>query len=334
MTNITETAEWSPNVMLLDITTPVLGGLEGPSNTPLKQLANRTAYLKGEVEKKALLLHNHGIGNVTGLQAILDGKAPAAHTHAQGDITGLAAALAGKSDASHVHAIAGVTGLQAALDGKSATSHTHTPVSLGAAAAAHGHAVSDITNLQTLLDGKATSAHSHITGNITGLDVALAGKAPLSHTHTTGNVTGLDTALAGKAPISHTHGAGEVAGLPYDIYGTTGKGVIGQLLIANLPITRSVRIPKNLAESKAVSSTDIVEQMNVFVYLYRANGSSSLIGEWYFAPGTATPTLSSSPSDDVVCGPGDRLTIVASPYPPATGSLRPGCGVLIKASLA
>lgn len=213
MTNITETAEWSPSVMLLDTTTPVLGGPEGPSNTPLKQLTNRTAYLKGEVESRSLLSHIHAITGVTGLQAALDGKASVAHTHAQADITGLAASLAGKSDTGHVHVIAGVTGLQAALDGKSPTSHTHTPASLGAAAAAHSHAVSDVTNLQTQLDGKASTAHAHIIGNVTGLDAALTGKAPTNHTHTTGNVTGLDAALAGKAPTAHTHVQGDVTGL-------------------------------------------------------------------------------------------------------------------------
>ena len=175
MTDIQESANWSPAIMLLEGNTPVLGGLDGPSNTPLKQLANRTAYLKGEVEKRALLVHSHTITGVTGLQAALDGKA----------------------DASHAHAIAGITGLQAALDGKSATSHTHTPGSLGAAPATHTHSISQISDLQASLNGKAPAVHGHTTSNITGLDTALAGKAAAGHSHT--------LAELGAAAAGHTH---------------------------------------------------------------------------------------------------------------------------------
>ena len=57
-----------------------------------------------------------------------------------GDISTLQAALDGKAAASHTHAIAGVTGLQAALDAKAASAHTHT--------------VADVTGLTTTLTGK------------------------------------------------------------------------------------------------------------------------------------------------------------------------------------
>ncbi|RVT91402.1 hypothetical protein EOD42_22365 [Rhodovarius crocodyli] len=50
MSNLTETAVWAPGVFQLETTTPVLGGPEGPSNTPLLNLANRTAYLKAHVD--------------------------------------------------------------------------------------------------------------------------------------------------------------------------------------------------------------------------------------------------------------------------------------------
>ena len=49
----------------------------------------------------------------------------AGHGHAIGDVSGLQAALNGKSDTGHGHDIAEVTGLQTALDGKSDTGHTH-----------------------------------------------------------------------------------------------------------------------------------------------------------------------------------------------------------------
>jgi hypothetical protein len=98
--------------------------------------------------------HSHAIGDVTGLQAALDGKAASAHSHAIGDVTGLQAALDGKAAATHSHAIGDVTGLQAALDGK--------------ATATHSHAISDVTGLQAALDGKANASHTHGEADITG----------------------------------------------------------------------------------------------------------------------------------------------------------------------
>jgi hypothetical protein len=62
--------------------------------------------------------HAHAIGDVTGLQTVLDGKAATMHAHAIGDVTDLQAALDGKAASAHAHAIADVTGLQAALDAK------------------------------------------------------------------------------------------------------------------------------------------------------------------------------------------------------------------------
>jgi hypothetical protein len=59
----------------------------------------------------AAAVHGHAVGDVTGLQAALDGKQPAGS---------YAAAV-------HGHVIADTTGLQSALDGKAASGHTHTP---------------------------------------------------------------------------------------------------------------------------------------------------------------------------------------------------------------
>ena len=60
MTNINETATYSPNIYQLDTSDPVLGGTpvfdmagnptSGYSNAPIKQLADRTAYLKNAVD--------------------------------------------------------------------------------------------------------------------------------------------------------------------------------------------------------------------------------------------------------------------------------------------
>jgi hypothetical protein len=124
----------------------------------------------------AAAAHGHAIGDVTNLQAALDGKAAATHTHAIGDVTNLQAALDAKANASHTHTIADVTNLQAALDGKANASHTHT--------------IADVTNLQAALDGKANASHTHTIANITNLQAALDAKANASHTHSEADITG------------------------------------------------------------------------------------------------------------------------------------------------
>ena len=50
MSNLPESASWDAGVYQLETTDPVLGGPNGKSNLPLKNLANRTAYLKAQVD--------------------------------------------------------------------------------------------------------------------------------------------------------------------------------------------------------------------------------------------------------------------------------------------
>lgn len=50
MTNLTENGSWEPGVYQIELTDPVIGGAEGISNRQAKQLANRTSWLKGQVE--------------------------------------------------------------------------------------------------------------------------------------------------------------------------------------------------------------------------------------------------------------------------------------------
>jgi microcystin-dependent protein len=132
MTDIAERAEWITGIHCIDTEEPVLGGPDGPDNLPHRQLANRTAYLKTEVEKRSELGHGHQVADVAGLQAALDAKANQAHQHQVADVTGLQGQLdsletelRGKVNAAHQHQIADVTGLQTALDGKAAVNHVH-----------------------------------------------------------------------------------------------------------------------------------------------------------------------------------------------------------------
>ncbi|HGO5816122.1 TPA: phage tail protein [Mannheimia haemolytica] len=53
MANLKETAEWVDGIYQIEKTDPVVGGEGGISNRQAEQLANRTAYLKQQLEKRA-----------------------------------------------------------------------------------------------------------------------------------------------------------------------------------------------------------------------------------------------------------------------------------------
>lgn len=88
-------------------------------------------------------------------------RPPTTHTHSLGDVTGLQAALNGKTDTtdprlsdarpptSHQHPVSDVTGLQAALDDKTDT--TDPRLSDARPPTAHQHPVSDVTGLAARL---------------------------------------------------------------------------------------------------------------------------------------------------------------------------------------
>ena len=50
MANLKENAAWESGIYQLETTDPVVGGVDGISNKQAIQLANRTSYLKGEIE--------------------------------------------------------------------------------------------------------------------------------------------------------------------------------------------------------------------------------------------------------------------------------------------
>ncbi|WP_439239071.1 tail fiber protein [Lonepinella sp. BR2919] len=79
MANLTEKNEWTDGIYQIEKTDPVVGGVEGISNRQAQQLANRTKYLKEQVESlnsgKAESSHTHTIAQVTDLQNTLNSKA-------------------------------------------------------------------------------------------------------------------------------------------------------------------------------------------------------------------------------------------------------------------
>ncbi|GAK43597.1 bacteriophage tail fiber protein [Tepidicaulis marinus] len=65
MANLPEAATWEGGIYQLELTDPVQGGPDGISNNQAKQLANRTAYLKQEVELRAPIASPVFTGNPT-----------------------------------------------------------------------------------------------------------------------------------------------------------------------------------------------------------------------------------------------------------------------------
>lgn len=65
MANLPENPTWEPGIRQLELTDPVQGGPDGTDNIAPKQLANRTAWLKQEVELRAPLNSPALIGNPT-----------------------------------------------------------------------------------------------------------------------------------------------------------------------------------------------------------------------------------------------------------------------------
>lgn len=90
---------------------------------------------------KSAIGHGHAIGDVTGLQAALDGKMPASYTFT----------LAGLSD---------VVGVDEAPDGYVLVKLGAQMVAQAAAAAlgVHSHSIAQVTNLQQALDAKLPSS--------------------------------------------------------------------------------------------------------------------------------------------------------------------------------
>lgn len=74
MANLQESQNYEAGVYQLETTDPVVAGPEGISNLQAKQLANRTAWLKQQVDTLLADLGDLGIDDVSGLQIALNAK--------------------------------------------------------------------------------------------------------------------------------------------------------------------------------------------------------------------------------------------------------------------
>lgn len=220
--------------------TVVDSSLSSSSTNPVQN-----KVVKGALDGKANVQHNHTFATIVNLQSTLDSKAGTsiATTSANGlmsssdktKLDGIAtgatkvtvdsslsssstnpvqnkvvnSALNGKANSSHNHSISNITNLQLTLENKSPTGHTH------------DDRYYTETEMNTKLNGKANSSHTHSISNITNLQSALDEKAHLVHNHDNLYYTEaeIDEKLNGKADSSHTHNISDVTGLSTSLDG-------------------------------------------------------------------------------------------------------------------
>jgi hypothetical protein len=209
MGTITEDGSGFPaTVTKLETSDLVLGGPDtAPSNQPLKDLADRTRWLKNELARLEALID--GVSGGTTNHGLLNNRADA-DQHPITAITGLTNALAGKAAGAHTHLASAIT------DG------TFAPERLPAATSSARGGVKLINSLVDLdLNGQIDAAvtadkirelkamiGSGGSGGTTD-HAALVNRSNADQ-HPIAAITGLETALAGKAAGSHTHDASAI----------------------------------------------------------------------------------------------------------------------------
>lgn len=192
----------------------------------------RKSQLDAGLAAKAALSHSHAIGDVTGLQATLDGKlgasanAVSASKLATARTISLAGGLSGSvsfngtanvtltaavADDSHAHVIANVDGLQAALDAKASLASpglTGTPTAPTAASSTNTVQIATTAFVQQAIvdfgpgDMLKSSYDADNDGKVDAAEVADA--APWA------GITGKPTSFT---PASHSHPVSQVTGL-------------------------------------------------------------------------------------------------------------------------
>jgi hypothetical protein len=256
----------------------------------------------------AAAVHTHAIGDVTGLQAALDGKL---------STTGTAAAATKLATARTLTLGATARG----FDGTGNLSWT--VAELGAAAAVHTHVVADVTGLQTALDGKSPTTHNHTLDSLTNVSTANvaggqllmhngvawvnatlagAGVAAAVHTHVIADVTGLQGALNGKLDAGATAvAAGRWATARSVQIGATARSVDGTANLSwslaeigaagtgantftgvqtmpGLAITSSRDIKEGIDDLALTVSDDVIDLFRPVTFRFKADPSREVIG--------------------------------------------------------
>ena len=153
MANLKETAFWEEGIYQFETTDPVLGGENGIDNKPTRQLANRTVYLKQELETAQQSLRNRIISAGAGLTGggnLSTDRSIALATPST--LSGSTANWAGNGTVGHTHELAAAT---ATLAGVVKLINTLNSTATDAAlSAAQGKVLNDaLTQLNALLTG-------------------------------------------------------------------------------------------------------------------------------------------------------------------------------------
>ena len=173
MANLKETAYWEEGIYQWETTDPVLGGENGIDNKPTRQLANRTVYLKQELEATQQAQRNRQITAGAGL--IGGGKLSADRSIAlatPSTLSGSTSNWAGNETVGHTHELAAAT---ATLAGVVKLINTLSSTATDAAlSAAQGKALNDaIAYLNNLLVGYTTNSYCP-----SGMIMTFAGSKP------------------------------------------------------------------------------------------------------------------------------------------------------------
>lgn len=159
MANLKETPQWEEGIYQWETTDPVLGGENGIDNKPTRQLANRTVYLKQELEAAQQSLRNRIISAGAGLTGGGNLSADRGIALATpSTLSGSTANWAGNGTVGHTHELAAAT---ATLAGVVKLMNTLNSTATDAAlSAAQGKALNDaITALNALLTGYTANSY-------------------------------------------------------------------------------------------------------------------------------------------------------------------------------
>ena len=159
MANLKETPQWEEGIYQWETTDPVLGGENGIDNKPTRQLANRTVYLKQELEAAQQSLRNRIISAGAGLTGGGNLSADRGIALATpSTLSGSTANWAGNGTVGHTHELAAAT---ATLAGVVKLMNTLNSTATDAAlSAAQGKALNDaIAALNALLTGYTANSY-------------------------------------------------------------------------------------------------------------------------------------------------------------------------------
>lgn len=220
MANITETPAWAPVVDEIDTSDKVLGGPDGVINVQAKQLADRTAYLKQEVEEAAAAAGVAGVKADQALGSIEDIEVAAGSATAAA-----AAALAHRDAAQAAEALAVVARNAAQAAGAQSADNAQFAVTAAGTA----------TLKASEAGSAATAAVSAAGSSVTARDLTLAARDVAVSAQDVAVVAADEAAVSAaaaagsaiEAAASADVEAGQAALLRADIAAPTGSALVG-----------------------------------------------------------------------------------------------------------